>query len=48
MERLVNVFESVFRRDIAQRRAGLDELPEVVGAGWLCALLPVLVAVGAV
>ena len=30
LERLVNVFEGVFRRNIAQRSARLDEVPEVV------------------
>jgi hypothetical protein len=42
MERLVNLFEGVFRREIAQRGAGLNKVAEVVG-GKLLMLVQVLV-----
>ena len=35
MERLVNVFQGIFGRDIAQRGTGLNEVAEVVGVKLL-------------
>ena len=46
MERLVNVFEGIFGRKIAQRGARLDEVAEVVGRKLLM-LAQVSVPLGA-